>query len=316
ELPEIVDPETGYVLSANNRVVGEDYPHHISNDFLDGYRARRVEDLITETEAHDVESFERIQTDLFSIPGAECVHRIAALESRVTHQRELSAIERLRSWNGRMSPDSVAASIYQAFMLRLARETARAVIGDRDLIERWLDRSPSGFLTHVTAPWRWLSHLMALWAEADDVLIGRSWDEHVLDALRGALDDLEERFGGDPEAWRWGIVHRLGFPHALGEGNPVLARIFNRSLEAGGSEETVSQIAYDPHRPFEAIWAPCRRMVADPTDPDAGRWQQFTGQSGHPASPHYDDLQAPWLAADSKPMAGEGPWKQLTLVPA
>ncbi len=315
ELPESVDPECGYLVTANNRVVGDDYPHHVSSDYLDGYRARRVEDLLLEREAHDVASFEAIQTDLHSIPGVECVHRLARLEGGVTQQRELSAIERLRSWDGRMSADSVAASIYQAFVLRLAQETARAVIGDRDLVERWLDRAPSGFLTHVTSPWRWLSHLLALWEEADDELIGRPWDDHVLDALRGGLDDLEERFGLDPETWRWGAVHRLGFPHAVGEGNALLARIFNRSLEVGGAEETVWQVAYDPNRPFEAIWAPCWRMVADPSEPDAARWQQFTGQSGHPGSRHYDDLQASWLAGQSQSIAGEGPWNQLTLVP-
>ncbi len=42
----------------------------------------------------------------------------------------------------------------------------------------------------------------------------------------------------------------------------------------------------------------------------------FTGQSGHPASPHYDDLQADWLEGRTQPMAGEGPWQELTLRPA
>jgi penicillin amidase len=316
DLPESVDPECGYIVTANNRVADDDYAHHISSDYLDGYRARRVEELLLEHDEHDRASFEAIQTDLHSIPGLECVRRLARLEDDVTNQRELSAIERLRSWDGRMSADSIAASIYQAFALRLAQETARAIIGDRDLIERWLDRSPSGFLTHVTSPWRWLSHLLALWEEADDELIGRSWDEHVLDALRGGLDDLEERFGLDAEAWRWGAVHQLSFPHAVGQGNPVLAHFFNRTLEVGGAEETVCQVAYDPNEPYKAIWAPCWRMVADPAEPDSARWQQFTGQSGHPGSPHYDDLQALWLAGQSKPIAGEGPWKQLTLVPA
>ena len=69
----------------------------------------------------------------------------------------------------------------------------------------------------------------------------------------------------------------------------------------------MSQIAYDPNDPYKAVWAPSWRMVADPTDPDRSRWQMFTGQSGHPASPHYDDLQADWLEGRTQPMAGEGP---------
>ena len=101
----------------------------------------------------------------------------------------------------------------------------------------------------------------------------------------------------------------------LGSANPLLRRLLNRRLPAGGAEETVSQIAYDPGHPFHAVWAPSWRMVADPTDPDRSRWQMFTGQSGHPASKHYDDLQQDWLEGRTQPMAGEGPWEELTLLP-
>ena len=56
-------------------------------------------------------------------------------------------------------------------------------------------------------------------------------------------------------------------------------------------------------------------MVADPADPERTRWQQFTGQSGQPASRHYDDLQQAWLEGRTQPMTGEGPWRELTLEP-
>ena len=155
-----------------------------------------------------------------SLPGLEAAARLSRLHPG--GQRERSAIERLRSWDGCLDPDTIAGTIYQAFLLRLAREVARAAIGDRDLCERWLDRADNGFLPHVTSPWRWHSHLMALWAEGDEELIGRPWDGLVLEALAGALDDLAERFGPEPEGWRWGQVHELKFPHPLGDANPHL----------------------------------------------------------------------------------------------
>ncbi|HEU4392291.1 MAG TPA: penicillin acylase family protein [Solirubrobacterales bacterium] len=313
ELPETTDPESGYLVTANNRIVGDEYPHHITSEWLDGFRAKRIEQMLGESEEHDIEGFEAMQSDNLSLPGIEAARRLGRLEPR--GQRELSALERLRSWDGRLDPDTIAGTIYQAFLLRLAREVARAAIGDRDLCERWLDRADNGFTPHITSPWRWHSHLMGLWEEGDEELIGRPWDELVLEALAGALDDLEERFGPDPEAWRWGQVHEMEFPHPLGEANPVLRRLLNRRLRAGGAQETVSQIAYDPNDPYKAVWAPSWRMVADPTAPARSRWQMFTGQSGHPASPHYDDLQADWLEGRTQPMAGEGPWQELELVP-
>jgi penicillin amidase len=313
ELPELVDPESGFLVTANNRIVGDDYPHHITSEWLDGFRAQRIEQLLRASDEHDVEGFEAMQSDNLSIPGLEAARRLGRLSP--DGQRETSAVERLRSWDGRLDPDSIAGTIYQAFLLRLAREAARAAIGDRDLCERWLDRADNGFMPHVTSPWRWHSHLMKLWEEGDEELIGRPWDELAIEALAGALDDLTERFGPDPEAWRWGRVHEMEFPHPLGEANPLLRRLLNRSLRAGGAQETISQIAYDPNDPYKAVWAPSWRMVADPADPDRSRWQMFTGQSGHPASPHYDDLQADWLDGRTQPMAGEGPWQELDLVP-
>jgi penicillin amidase len=314
ELPQVVDPESGYLITANNRIVGDEYPHHITSEYLDGFRAKRIEQLLGQSDEHDLEGFEAMQTDNLSLPGIEAARRLGRLTPR--GQRELSAIERLRSWDGRLDPGTIAGTIYQAFLLRLAREVARAAIGDRDLCERWLDRADNGFTPHITSPWRWHSHLMGLWEEGDEELVGRPWDDLVLEALAGALDDLEERFGPDPEGWRWGRVHEMEFPHPLGDANPLLRRLLNRRLRAGGAQETVSQIAYDPNDPYKAVWAPSWRMVADPTDPDRSRWQMFTGQSGHPASPHYDDLQADWLEGRTQPMSGEGPWRELELVPS
>lgn len=314
ELPSLIDPECGYLVTANNRVAEAGYPHHITSEYLDGFRARRIEDLLAARPTHDAESFQRIQTDVHSIPGVETVHRLARLEP--PGQREIEAIERLKSWDGNLDPETVAGTIYQAFTLRLARELTRAAIRDRDLSERYLDRSTTGFLTHISSPWRWQSHLLDLWAEGDEELIGRPWDELALDALRGALDDLEERFGPDPDGWRWGMVHELEFPHALGAVHPLLKWLLSRSLRAGGAQETVNQIAFDPGDPYQAIWAPSYRLVADLADPEASRWQQFTGQSGQRGSPHYDDLQRAWLEGRTQSVDPPGPRFRLILEPA
>jgi penicillin amidase len=313
EQPEVVDPDAGYLVTANNRVTPDDFPHHISSDYLDGYRARRIADLIESSEEHGLEEFAAMQMDTHSIPGLDTARRLSRLQAR--DQRETAAIERLRSWDGHMGPDSIPATIYQAFTARFGREVARAAIGDRDLAERWLDRADNGFIAHITSPWRWQSHLLALWEEGDEELIGCPWDELALDSLRGAMDDLADRFGPDPNAWRWGRVHALSFPHALGGANPVLGRIFNRTLEVGGAQETVAQVGWDPNDPFAAIWAPCWRLVADPAAPERSRWQQYTGQSGQAGSPHYDDLQPRWVAGETQAMTGEGPWRLLVLEP-
>jgi penicillin amidase len=55
------------------------------------------------------------------------------------------------------------------------------------------------------------------------------------------------------------------------------------------------------------IEAPSMRFVADLADPDGTRLVNFMGQSGQPASPHYQDQLWPWVRVESQtlPMTEE-----------
>ena len=79
ELPRVVNPPEGFIVTANNRIVGDDYPHHITSEWMTGYRARRIEEMLGERERHSLEDFERMQHDFFSFPGVETVHRLSRL---------------------------------------------------------------------------------------------------------------------------------------------------------------------------------------------------------------------------------------------
>ncbi len=82
ELPETVDPESGFLVTANNRIVGDEYPHHITSEWLDGFRARRIEELLRASDEHDLEGFEAMQSDDLSIPGLEAARRLGRLQPR------------------------------------------------------------------------------------------------------------------------------------------------------------------------------------------------------------------------------------------
>ena len=303
ELPEMTNPPGGVLVTANNRIAPDDYPHHITSEYLDGYRAARIEQLLGERDKHSLADFERIQLDLLSIPGEQTAHRLARL--RPAGQREVRAIERLKSWDHRLDPDTIAGTIYAAFTAHFARAVSEAVIGDPDYAERWRSRSQLGFTPMVSSPWRFQARLIELWDEGDSELIGgRSWDDLALQALGSALDELEKRYGSDPSGWTWGRVHGVKFTHPLGEGDTrasrVLDRLLSRRLPAGGSQETVCQVGFVPHAgDYTGRWAPSYRLLADLGNPERSRWQHMTGQSGQPSSPHYDDLLNDWHAGRS-----------------
>ena len=79
ELPELVNPESGFLITANNRIVGDSYPHHITSDWLDGFRAARIEQLLRASEKHDLDGFAAMQSDVLSIPGLEVARRLGRL---------------------------------------------------------------------------------------------------------------------------------------------------------------------------------------------------------------------------------------------
>ena len=60
----------GMIVTANNRIVGDDYPHHVSSEYLDGFRARRIEELLASAEEHDLDGFARIQIGRSLDPGS------------------------------------------------------------------------------------------------------------------------------------------------------------------------------------------------------------------------------------------------------
>ena len=167
-----------------------------------------------------------------------------------------------------MEPQSVAASIYQAFILRLARSSPEL----RSAIATW----PSATSTAPTTGSRSQHVAVALAGPSARPLGGggRGSDRATLGRARARRPAARRSTTSATGSVRsgglaLGQVHRMEFPHALGGANPLLRRLLNRSLPVGGAQETVAQIAYDPNDPYRAVWAPSWRMVADPSIPIA-----------------------------------------------
>jgi penicillin G amidase len=306
DLPRVVNPPQGFLVTANNRIVDDDYPHHITSEWMTGYRAQRIEEMLGGRERHSVNDFERMQHDFTSLSGIETVHRLSRLNA--TRQREVRAIERLKSWDGVLSPDSVAGTIVHAFTVVFAQTIVAAAVSDEELQERWMNKSGVALFEIVSSPWRFQERLLELWDAGDPAWFasahhpqGRGWNDVALESLEQALDGLEQRFGRNPDRWRWGRVHMAEFMHPFGAANPIFRHIFNRKVEAGGASETVTQNGYLATEPFKAVWGPVYRMIADLGDPSHSRWQLTTGQSGHPGSRHYDDMIEGWRSGRTNP---------------
>jgi len=300
ELPHALDPEEGLLATANNRIVGDGYPHPLPADWLSGYRAERIMTLLRQTRLHTADSFARIQADQLSLPGRQ----IAGLAARLPVGGVVAqhARDELAVWDGDLSAASVAGTIYACLRRHLLHE-AYAELSD----ERGYAVGIGAFASFPTDLYigRALPEVLRRIAAGDETWLpeGRTWDNVLQAAWEAAVEELRRTHGDDVRRWRYGQGHALRLGHPLGL-VPALAPLFNRGpFPVGGDADTVfmGYITPEPGGRLRTVM-PSYRQICDTDNWDNSRSIHATGQSGHPGSAHYDDLVLPWLDTRAHPM--------------
>lgn len=296
DLPWDLDPPQGYLATANNRIHGRDYPYLIGHDFTPPARIRRIGELLDATPVHSPETFAAMQADTVSIPARELATILAGVAP--VNERQRSAIALLERWDGDLSADSSAACVYEAWCHHVAELTLRPALGDELFTHAYGRVSSTGGWRALVLP-----HLLATptarWFGADGEA---ARDELLRRALDSALDELEELLGQGPAAWRWGDLHRVTFAGPLAA-FPGLGELFTAGVvEKGGDDDTIDQGAFEPERRYSAVVIASWRQIQDLADPDGSVGAHTTGQSGHPASPHWNDLVPLWSAGERHPL--------------
>src|SRR5206468_12063690 len=67
DMPWAYNPESGFIGTANATPHDQSYPYVLGRDFISPFRSRRIAQLITERDEHDVDSFARMQFDWTSL---------------------------------------------------------------------------------------------------------------------------------------------------------------------------------------------------------------------------------------------------------
>ena len=300
ELPSVLNPPTHYVATANNKIVDDDYPYFLGAEYLDGYRVQRIVELLEAKEKHSLEDFRSIQGDIYSIPGRELAQHLLSLQP--ANQDARRALNFLRVWDCQLSPDSVAATIVEAFFLQMLRNTVAAKLGP--LSDYFVGKEvhpavPDSFYLHRSASW-----LLSLMREAPaDWFAGRGWPEVMEHSLDEAVAALRWQLGEDMSQWTWGRIHYAPFEHVLGRVR-ALRPVFNRGpVPVGGDMNTVAQASYIGSRPYAVCsYAVSYRQIIDLSDFNRSVAIMPGGQSGHPASRHYSDMIEAWRRLEYHPM--------------
>lgn len=312
ELPQVTNPPQHFIVTANNRVVDDSYPHYITNEWLNGYRAQRIRDLLTSKGKLAPSDMAAIQADQYSIPATEIVPYILDIPPRTPLARQVQ--EQLRNWNFVLGPDSPGASIYTTFLRKLEYLIFAAVVGDDEkLLQGYLGMGITILSIANGYSSRSKPLVIRLLKEQDDswfanspILNGpRTWTVVLQSAFESTIDELSDKLGANPANWQYGKIHSLTYGHLLGLVKP-LDKVFNRGpYPAGGDIDTVNMGAVTPGKPEAVLTTPSFRQVLSLADLAASLSMHAPGQSGQLTSKHYDDFIKPWRNTEHHPMLFE-----------
>ncbi|WP_200958026.1 penicillin acylase family protein [Nocardioides sp. Soil805] len=296
-LPSVLDPEEGFVVTANQAVVGPDYPYFLTDDWDRGYRSTRIRQVLEEEGELSVDEMARLQLDTTNPMAATLVPYLLDVQDLPSdYYRDGQRL--LSDWDFTQPADSAAAAYYNVVWSNLLRLTFHDELRE----DVWPDGGDRWFgvveqlLADPAGPW---------W---DDVETDgtETRDDVLRQAMMDARDEMTRRQALDPDEWTWGHLHQLDLHSStLGEsGIAPVERLLNRDdREVGGGSSIVDATAWDATEGYEVTSAPSMRMVVSLADLDRSRWINLTGVSGHPASSHYADQTELWVDGEYLPWA-------------
>jgi penicillin amidase len=307
QMPRIVNPSSGFLVSANHRMLGDEFPYVIGHSFVNGYRAYRItERLRTMEEAGEADllALQLDTTTTFYEFYRTLARQVLTEEAirRAPHLAEVRAA--LDAWNGKADVDSkgfglvmgfrktLARSVFTPF-LELCREKDRRFVYDGDL------DTPLRALLKARLP--------QLLPDPEHF---HDWDAFLLNALEKSAEELKSRYAVTSlENLSWGRMNRVQMVHPFGDVLPGLGLLLNMpEEEAPGCGQCV--------RVISGSLAASQRMVVSPAHQEAGIFHMPGGQSGHPFSPHYRDQHRDWSEGLPSSLLPGLPTHRLMLTPS
>jgi penicillin amidase len=272
------------IVTANSRVVGRSYPHHLTHEWADPYRSRRIYDLLSRERKLTEEVFRTVQGDTYSIGGAlfarEAAKLLRATETKAPLDEKLRAsLALLENWDGRVQADAQAVPLVSEMRTAFRRRVLTAALGaERARGFRW--PSSDLFFNRVVTehPAEWLPKEF------------KDYGELMRACVKDAQEALAKRTGANETPWTWGRYAPARFQHPLAIVPFVGLQFTIAPVPVNGS-------GFSAGATVNVGASVSMRLIANLSDWDQTRQGITLGQSGDPQSPHWNDQLADWRAA-------------------
>ena len=280
KLPQLYDPPSGIIVTANQRIVGTDYPYFLTHHWAQPYRARRIHDLLSAKAKLSADDYRRILGDVYSIGHVSFAKQSAKLlRPKVTPADTILAqtLDAFEKWDGQVNSSSPVAPILTQMRNAFRSRILNAALGQ----ELFRSYQWSNFDTTIDRliaeqPKEWLPKEFSSYGD----LVKASFDD--------ARASLKRSLGEDETKWTWGEMVKVRFQHPLAAA-PLIGLQFTippfPQEGTGGLAATVNVGS-----------SVSMRLIADLSDWDKTQHGISLGISGRPNTPHWKDQLEDWKA--------------------
>ena len=306
DLPRVIDPPAGYLVTANNRTLGTDYPHVVGHNFSNSYRAYQISEHLGEMDKITEGDMLRLQLDTTSrfYDFYQQLALSVLTNEAIANEPALKAVRRhIAAWSGKAEVDSVSYGVLVHLHQRLAADVftpflARCKEADVNFVYTWRTIEPP---------------LRTMLTERVPELIPDTsypnWEVWIRSKLEEVLHQLYSEYNiTSLDELTWGRINTADIAHPLGRRIPVFGKFLNmpQDLQPGGTFCI---------RVTKPDFGASERFIISPGRHADGILHMPGGQSGHPLSPNYKDGHKHWVKGDVHAFLPGPPTHTLLLKP-
>lgn len=278
-LPHLYDPPSGMIITANQRVVGNDYPYFLSHVWAQPYRARRIHDLLSQKQKLTADDFRKILGDTYSIAGAIFARETnKIMRGQTMDARMRSDVDAFAGWDGRLEADSRVASIVAQMRIFFRQRVLKAALGEQ-LFKNFVWPNSDTLLDRIITeqPREWLPKEFT------------NYPDLLRSSYTDAREALTKSLGADESNWTWGNMVKARFNHPLAQAPLIGLQFTIPPIPQNGTPFMLGATV-------NVGAAVSMRLIADASDWDKTQHGITGGQSGLPSSPHWKDQLDDWRA--------------------
>jgi len=272
--PNIINPERGFVSSANQIPVDETYPYYLGDRFAPFYRAKRINDLLANENRITVKDMQQFQIDNYNYRAEITVPLLVEnIPIREMSEFELELLQVVRDWDFYHRGSGIAPTIFYAWDRALY-----SLIWEDEFTDSVPLRMPTYELTLQLI----LENPDSEWLDLRSTPETESLQELAVMAFREAIKNLQDEFGEFGQSWQWHRYNQTNLNH--------LSRIPGlgvQNLITDGSAEALNAI--------RGSHGPSWRMVVELGPEVKGYGVYPGGQTGNPGSGRYTEFLDTWL---------------------